>query len=181
MYSLRVLPGAALVFWSASLMFAQEKPSAPSLLSKVVSLSGGNAEEKSSACKPLELLTAKELTFHQRTCFYGQKLLSKGMLGRATLFNGFAQFRNSPDMKDDGLNEFARRFSIYYARRTAQSRPRRPKPGVWRQAKAGAAACPAPSVVNIRGAVASSWLRWCTGPKVSRVSQCLKPREAWSC
>ncbi|MFL6462823.1 MAG: hypothetical protein ACJ73N_00245 [Bryobacteraceae bacterium] len=121
MYSLRVLPGAALIFWSASLMFAQEKPSAPSLLPKVVSLSGGNAEEKSNSCKPLELLTAKELTFHQRTCFYGQKLLSKGMLGRATLFNGFAQFRNSPDMKDDGLNEFARRFSIYYARRTAQS------------------------------------------------------------
>jgi hypothetical protein len=84
-------------------------------------LSGGNADEESSSCKPLELLTVKELTFHQRTCFYGQKLLSKGMLGRAALFSGFAQFKNSPDMADDGLSEFARRFSIYYARRTAQS------------------------------------------------------------
>jgi hypothetical protein len=113
--------GAALLVWSSSLTFAQEKPSVPAFLPKAASISDVNASENSNSCKPLELVTAKELSFHQRTCLYSQKLLSKGFLARAAAFSAFAQVRNNPDIKDDGLNQFAHRFSVYYARRAAQS------------------------------------------------------------
>lgn len=120
MYSLRVF-SAALVLWSGGLAFAQEKPPIPALLPKAVSISGASAVENGSSCKPLDLLLAKELTFQQRACAYGQKLLSKGTLGRAVLFSTVAQTWNSPGKNNDGASEFARHFSVYYARRTAQS------------------------------------------------------------
>lgn len=119
MYSPRVF-SVALVLWSGGLAFAQEKPSVAALLPKAVSVSGVSAEESRDSCKRLDLLTAKELTFQQRACIYSQRLLSKGMLGRTTLLSAMAQVRNNPD-SSDGLSEFARHFSVYYARRTAQS------------------------------------------------------------
>ena len=120
MYSLCVL-SAALVLWSGGMAFAQEKPPVPAWLPKAVSISGSSAGENGSSCKPLDLLTAKELSFQQRACVYGRKLLSKGTLGRVALFSTVAQARNSQGNSDDGLGEFAYHFSVYYARRTAQS------------------------------------------------------------
>ena len=121
MYRLRVSWRATLIIWSASLLFAQDKPSASALLPKAVSVSGDITHDSNNSCKPLELLSAKELTFHQRTCLYSQKLLSKGFLARAAVFSAYAEVRNNPNMKDDGISQFAHRFSVYYARRTAQS------------------------------------------------------------
>lgn len=120
MYSLRVF-SAALILWSGGLAFAQEKSPVPALLPKAVSISGASGVENGNSCKPLDLLLAKELTFQQRACVYGQKLLSKGSLGRAALFSAVAQTRSNPSNNSDGMSEFARHFSVYYARRTAQS------------------------------------------------------------
>lgn len=119
MYSLRVF-STILILWSGGLTFAQEKSPVTALLPKAVSGSGVSAEENRGSCKPLDLLAAKNLTFQQRACIYGQKLLSRGTLGRTTVLSAMAQVRNNPD-NSDGLSEFARHFSVYYARRTAQS------------------------------------------------------------
>jgi len=120
LYRLRVF-SIALILWSVGLACAQEKPSAAVLLPRAVSVSGVSGKENGNSCKPLDLLTAKELSFQQRACLYGQKLLSKGTLGRGVFVSAFAQARNSSGDSSDGMSEFARHFSTYYARRAAQS------------------------------------------------------------
>lgn len=102
-------------------MFAQEGPSASALLPKGISVSTTANDNTGNSCKPLELLSAKELSFHQRTCLYSQKLLSKGFMARAAVFSAYAEVRNHPQVNDPGMSDYARRVAVYYARRTAQS------------------------------------------------------------
>lgn len=121
MKSLRVSWRAVLVVWSASALLAQEKPSSTALLPKAVAVSPSATEEDSGSCRPLELLSAKELSLHQRTCLYSQKLLSKGFLARALVFSAYGEMKNNPAIPNQGMGDYAHRVATYYARRTAQS------------------------------------------------------------
>ncbi len=96
---------------------ASAQNAASSFLPSVDSQAGSSHE---SSCKPLELQSAAELSLHQRSCLYGRKLIAPSMAMRAVFSSAYGQLRNAPFDHGDGMDEFGRRFGVYYARRTAQ-------------------------------------------------------------
>ncbi|MBV9441344.1 MAG: hypothetical protein JO217_01490 [Acidobacteriaceae bacterium] len=72
------------------------------------------------SCKPLQIQTAAELTFQQRSCLYTRKLLAPSMALRAVVSSAYGQVRNSPADPGDGMDVFEHGLGAYYARRTGQ-------------------------------------------------------------
>ena len=75
---------------------------------------------QTSGCSAIQLQLATELTFKQRACYYGERLVSPGTLLHATMSSAYGQFLNVPHVQHENLNEFGHRFGVYYARRTAR-------------------------------------------------------------
>lgn len=56
-----------------------------------------------------------------RACYYADRVLAPSGFGRAIFTSAFQEFRDVPKVNDDGFVDFAHRFGVYYARRTAQN------------------------------------------------------------
>lgn len=79
---------------------------------------GGGSGDR--ACTADRLLTDKSLTFEQKSCYYGHKLISPGMALHAAFSAGFGQMRGTPELPQDGMSDLGRRFAIFYAQHGAQ-------------------------------------------------------------
>ncbi len=75
---------------------------------------------KFSLCNSEKLIAAKQLTFAQRTCWYGSELISPWAAVRAGFSSGLGQWRNDPNGTGRDMDDYARRFTVYYAKRTAR-------------------------------------------------------------
>lgn len=74
--------------------------------------------QKLTLCKVPDVA---ELSVRSRACYYTDRVLAPSGLGRAIFASGFQQFRDIPKVTQDGFADFAHRFGVYYARRTAQN------------------------------------------------------------
>lgn len=80
------------------------------------------AAQQQLGCNPLELQSAGRLTFRQEACFYAARLYRPSVFARAALSAAWSDVRNSPHLSDsDGIDGFARRLGVFYARRASQS------------------------------------------------------------
>jgi hypothetical protein len=82
----------------------------------------GTLLSKAPVCNPYNIQTEKQLSFEQRACYLGQRLVAPSMVARAAFSGAYGQWRNDdPHMRNEDLDEFGRRFGSFYARHTAQS------------------------------------------------------------
>lgn len=72
-------------------------------------------------CKPISLEPATQLTFRERACWYGDRLIAHSTILHGAFMAAFGDVRNSPHLEDDGWGDFGHRFAVFYARRTGQS------------------------------------------------------------
>lgn len=92
-------------------------PVAPAVSSPI-----GNLISKAPACHPYDLQAAKQLSFEQRACYFGEKLVAPSMLLRGLFSGAYGQWRNNdPHVGNEGMDDFGRRFGSFYARHTAQN------------------------------------------------------------
>ena len=71
-------------------------------------------------CNPYAIASAFELTFEQRACYFGAKLIAPSGIARASFVSAFGQLRNVPRFNDDGFQQFGHRFVTFYAERTSR-------------------------------------------------------------
>ncbi len=72
------------------------------------------------SCDAIEIATAKTLTFHQRACYFGNKLVSPSGVAHAAFSSAFSQWRNTPYVRHQDMDDFGKRFATFYARRSAR-------------------------------------------------------------
>lgn len=73
-----------------------------------------------SLCNSDQLQDAQQLTFRQRACWSGSKLLSPGAAARAALSSAIGQWRNAPYIKGQDGDDYTHRFAVFYIRRSAR-------------------------------------------------------------
>lgn len=61
-----------------------------------------------------------QLTFRQRACWYGFKLLSPGAAAHAAFSSGIGQWRNAPYVRSQDADDYTHRFAAYYIRTSAR-------------------------------------------------------------
>jgi hypothetical protein len=61
-----------------------------------------------------------ELTFEQRACYLGAKLVAPSGIARASFASALGQLRNEPRFDDDGFQQFSHRFATFYAERASR-------------------------------------------------------------
>lgn len=93
---------------------------------KVVALClglAGNTIAQQPACNPWKFGhdIAADFSFKQRACSQAARLVKPSMALHAALMAGFGQWRNNPEVFHEEPSEFAHRFAVFYARRTAQN------------------------------------------------------------
>lgn len=71
-------------------------------------------------CDSGQLSTAAQLSLRQRTCWYGSRLASPWAAARASFSSGLDQWKKDDRVRHGSTDEFAHRFAIYYAKRTAK-------------------------------------------------------------
>jgi hypothetical protein len=91
------------------------------LLSAQITLAPVNPSlGKLSLCNSEQLFAAKKLTFGQRACWYGSNLISPWAAVRAGFSSGLGQWWNDPYVKRQDADDYAHRFAVYYAKRSAR-------------------------------------------------------------
>ena len=75
------------------------------------------------SCNPwkFERDAAADFSFKQRACSQAARLAKPSMALHAAVVAGFGQWRNNPEVFHQSPDEFAHRFAVFYARRTAQN------------------------------------------------------------
>lgn len=76
---------------------------------------------KVSLCNAYELAHSENLTLRQRTCYYGEQVMSTSTALRAAFASGISQWSNNPYKSHEDRDDYACRFGVYYARRAAKS------------------------------------------------------------
>ena len=73
-----------------------------------------------AACHADQLALSRQLSFQQRSCWYGSKFLSPWVSLRAGFSSGIAQLENNPYKRKQDGDDYGSRFGAYYARRGAR-------------------------------------------------------------
>jgi hypothetical protein len=75
------------------------------------------------SCNPwkFERDAAADFSFKARACSQAARLAKPSMAMHAAVVAGFGQWRNNPQVFNQEPSEFAHRFAVFYARRSAQN------------------------------------------------------------
>ena len=113
--------------------------------------SASSVAQNAPACDSFTLQTTIQLSFHQRVCWYRNRLISPSTAMKGAFIAGFGQWRNSPWVKHEDADDFGARYGLFYVRRAGQStgellagyfHNEDPRPhasgehGVWRRSRA---------------------------------------------
>lgn len=80
-----------------------------------------NPLPEKNTCNPWKFQPpANEYTFQERACLQASRLLNPSMAIHAGFAAGMGQWRNSPNILHEDLDEFGRRYGAFYARHAAQ-------------------------------------------------------------
>jgi hypothetical protein len=76
---------------------------------------------KVSVCSVYLLAHSDDLTLRQRSCYYGERLISRSGILTTAFASGISQWRNSPREAHQGTQGYSHRFAARYASRAAMS------------------------------------------------------------
>jgi hypothetical protein len=76
-----------------------------------------------ASCNPWKFQhdVVADFSFKERACSQAARLVKPSMALHGALVAGYGQWRNNPEVFHESSAEFAHRFAVFYARRTAQN------------------------------------------------------------
>jgi hypothetical protein len=81
----------------------------------------GTPVPKVSVCSVYLLAHSEDLTLRQRSCYYGERLISRSAILTPAFASGISQWRNSPYEAHQDAGDYAHRFAARYASRAAMN------------------------------------------------------------